>query len=107
MKEPPPVTQYLISGVYLDLNVVTHYAVHQDYNPGASGSYKLTANQLKALFERPGISVFTWEWNYREGRFLKGQQVFIKKYNDVFYFYVLPDDWKTKNLRHLIKLNWF
>jgi hypothetical protein len=101
------VTQYLISAVYLDNNTVTHFFVHQFYNPGVGSAHKLSKDQLKQLFERPGISVYTAEWNYREGKFIIVQQAFLKIFKDSFYFHILPEDHKTKNLRHLINLSWY
>lgn len=107
MKTPPPVTQYLISAVYLQDNMVTHYFVHEFFNPGIGAGHKLSRDQLKKLFERPAISVYSAEWNYSEGKFVVAQQVFIKIYNDTFNFYILPDDHRTKNLKHLVNLSWY
>ena len=107
MPDPKNITQYLISAVYRGNNIVTHFAVHQYYNPGVSGAYKISMAQLKKLFERPGISVYTAEWDYKDGKFMVVQQVFIKTYDASFHFYVLPEDRKTKNLRHLIGLDWY
>jgi len=107
MPEAKQVNQYLVSAVYRDNNIVTHFFVHQFYDPGVGEAHKLTAAQLKKLFERPGISVFTAEWDYKHGKFMIVEQVFIKHYKETFHFYVLPEDSKTKNLRHLINLSWY
>lgn len=107
MKTPPPITQYLVSAVYYQDNAVTHFYVHQFYDPGVGEAHKLSKKQLRTLFARPGITVYTAQWNYEEGRFEVSQQVFVKDYNDTFHFYVLPEDRRTKDLRHLINLSWY
>lgn len=107
MPEPKLITQYLISAIFYKDNAVSHFYVHQFYDPGVAGAHKLSKQQLKTLFARSGVTVYTAEWNYSEGRFEVSQQVFIKFYNDAFHFYVLPEDRKTKDLRHLVNLSWY
>lgn len=107
MKMKSPINQYLVSAIFLDMNVVTHFAVHEYYNPGVGGAHKLSMAQMKKLFERDGVSVFIAEWNYQEGKFIIAQQAFMKKFNENFHFYIEPEDYKTKNLRHLINLSWY
>jgi len=99
-------TQYLISAVCLESDSVTHFVVHPYYDSEVSGAYKISMDELKKLFEQPGICVYTAEWDYRVGRFRPVQQVFIKIDSDTYHFYVRPGSKKTRNLRHLMSLDW-
>ncbi|RYZ78680.1 MAG: hypothetical protein EOP06_28605, partial [Proteobacteria bacterium] len=48
-------------GAIMRVRSVLSFAVHQYYDPGVSGAFKISIAQLKKLFERPGISVYTAE----------------------------------------------
>lgn len=99
---------YLISGVFIDLQEVTHYTVHTDLNPGASGAVKMSKAEVVELVENSGLPVYVWEWNYEQARFLQGKQVNCNlDYHRNKYLWINEKDPKTKNLKHLIRMNWF
>lgn len=108
MITPPPHSGYLISAVFIDITEVTHYVVYKYFNPGVSGGYKMAKQEVINLVESSGLPVFIWEWNYEMGRFVIGKQVNCAlDYNKNKYLWINTKDPKTKNLKHLIKMEWF
>ena len=104
MPQPQSDIKYLISAICLCDGIVTHYYVHPYYGADVSSTYKISIDELKRLFVEPGISVYTAEWDYAKETFVPVQQVFIKIRKDSYYFHLLPETRKTKNLRHLATL---
>lgn len=103
-----PHTAYFISAVFIDLQEVTHYMVHKHLDPGVSGAEKMTKAEVVDLIENSGLPVFVWEWNYDAGRFLVGKKVNCNlDYHQKKYLWINEKDPKTKDLKHLIKMNWF
>ena len=108
MIHPLPHTGYLISGVVIDMQEVTHYMVHQHLDPGVSGALKMSKADVIDLVENSGLPVFVWEWNYHAGQFMTGKKVNCSlDYNKNKYLWINTKDPKTKNLKHLIRVNWF
>ena len=103
-----PHSEYFISAVFISLQEVTHYMVHEHLNPGVSGATKMTKQEVITLVENSGMPVFIWEWNYELGRFVKGKQVNCNlDYNNNQYLWINARDPSTKDLKHLIKMDWF
>jgi len=108
MIKPPPHTGYLISAVFIPLQDVTHYMVHKHLNPGMSIAVKISKAEVIDLVENSGLPVCILEWNYEAGRFFIGKQVKCNMdYNGKKYLWINAKDPKTKDLKHLIKMDWF
>ena len=108
MIHKPPHTGYLISGIYMDMLEVTHYMVHRHNDPGVSGARKLSKADVVKIIQKSGKPVYVWEWDYSVARFKIGRQVNCAvDYSGNTYLWIIPKDRATKNLRHLIKMNWF
>lgn|GEM_PF-6887819 len=108
MRNAPPHTGYLISAVFIPFQEVTHYMVHEHLNPGASGARIMTKNAVIDLVENSGLPVYVWEWCYDTGRFKVGKQVNCNlDYKQNKYLWINTKDPKTKDLKHLIKMDWF
>lgn len=103
-----PHSGYLISAVFIPLQEVTHYMVHKHFDPGVSGAVKMSKADVIDLVEKSGMPVNVWEWNYEHARFLIGKQVNCNlDYNQNKYLWINTKDRSTKDLKHLIKMNWF
>lgn len=108
MKTPKPHSGYFISAVYMSLQDVTHYIVHKHLDPGVSGGEKMSKAEVIELVENSGLPVFVWQWNYDTGCFNTGKQVNCNiDYNQKKYLWINAKDTKTKDLKHLIKIDWF
>nr|WP_322625661.1 hypothetical protein [uncultured Flavobacterium sp.] len=108
MKTAKPHTGYLISSVFIPLQEPTHYMVHQYLDPGVSGGIKMSKDDVIALVETSGMPVYVWLWNYEQGRFVIGKQVKCNvDYSGAKYLWINEKDPATKNLKHLIKIEWF
>ena len=108
MINPNPHTGYFISGVFIALQEVTDYMVHEYLNPGVTAGVKMSISDVINLVENSGLPVFVWEWNYESGIFIAGKQVNCAiDYNQHKYLWINAKDPSTKNLKHLIKMNWF
>lgn len=107
MRVVPPHTGYFISAVFMPLKDVTHYIVHKHLDPGVSGGIKMSKAEVCDLVENSGLPVFTWEWSYEMARFLMGKRVNCNlDYHQNKYLWINTKDPKTKDLRHLIKMDW-
>jgi len=105
-KGPPNV--HFISGIWVDHSgIVSHYAVHDFLDPGASGARRLTKYQTIDLVDTEGRVVYVWGWDYKNGRFVQGKQVFCTHGQNGSYLHHKPFEDRTKNLKHLIKIDWF
>jgi len=103
-----PHTGYLISAVFISLQEVTHYMVHEHLDPGVTAATKMTKDEVVNLVENSGLPVYVWEWNYEAGRFIVGKQVNCNvDFNKNKYLWINTKDPNTKNLKHLIRMNWF
>lgn len=103
-----PNAGYLISAVFIPLQEITHYMVHEYLDPGASGATVMSKAKVVDLVENSGLPVYIWEWNYEAGRFEIGKQVKCNiDYQQNKYLWINEKDPKTKNLKHLIKMEWF
>lgn len=108
MQLPKPHTGYFISAVFMPMQEVTHYMVHKHLDPGVTGGKLMTKSAVVDLVENSGLPVYVWEWNYEQGCFLVGKQVNCSlDYHQNKYLWINTKDPKTKNLKHLIKMNWF
>lgn len=108
MKTAKPHSGYLISAVFIPLQEVTHYMVHEHLNPGATGAIKMCKDDVVKLVERSGMPVHVWEWSYSAGRFVMGKQVNCSTdYNGNKYLWINTKDPATKDLKHLIKMGWY
>ncbi|MGK4567826.1 hypothetical protein [Flavobacterium sp. 3HN19-14] len=87
-----PVTKYYISGIWKNLQDVSHYAVHINYDPGVSAARKMSRLRAINMVTTQGIEVYTFEWDYNQGLFVHGQRV---KY-DGRIFYTEPFSDKKK-----------
>ncbi len=103
-----PIEKYLITGIWHDHQFQPlYYSVHEFQNPGVSNSKKMSIAEVIAIIETDGLSVFTWEWDYKKGCFSKGNKVLVGSDRNGKYLYIEPFDRNTKNLKHLIRVNWF
>jgi hypothetical protein len=108
MITPNPHTGYFITGVFIAITEVTHYVVHQYLDPGVGAGYKMSKAEVLDLIENSGLPVSVWEWNYEEGHFVLGKQVNVAiDYHQNKYLWINAKDPKTKNLKHLIRMDWF
>jgi len=108
MKTPPPFTDYLISGVWMDYKgQVSHYAVHQHLNPGVSGAVKYSREETINLVETSVKPFHVWGWDYKTGRFLKGEKIIIYEGRNGKLLWTAKMEDKKKDLKHLINLDWF
>lgn len=100
-------SSYYISAIFMSLNDITHYIVHKNFDPGVSGGEKLSKEEVINLVENSGLPVYVWLWGYDQGCFIQGQQVNCNlDYNNNKYLWINAKDPKTKDLRHLIKMEW-
>lgn len=108
MRVAKPHTAYLISSIYVELQDVTHYTVHKHLDPGISPGNKLSKEEVVVLVECSGLPVYVLEWDYERGNFDIGKQVNCNlDYKGKKYLWINAKDPKTRDLRHLIKMNWF
>jgi len=108
MKRAKPHTGYLVSAVSIPIQEPTHYMVHKHLDPGVSEAAKLSKEELIALVEQSGLPVYVWLWDYTLQRFVIGKQVHCAvDYQGNKYLWINTKDRATKDLRHLIKIEWF
>ncbi|WP_298154088.1 hypothetical protein [Flavobacterium sp.] len=103
MQKGKPKSAYLISGVWRDYGQVTHYAVHELYDPGVSGIRKFSKEKTIELVISSGLPFYTWEWNYDKGHFEMGEA--IHAVHD-HYLWTTSKNEMHKSLGHLISYSW-
>lgn len=108
MKTPPPFTAYYISGIWTDYkNQVSHYSVHRFLNPGVSGGKKVSIEEVIDLMGKTTRPFYVFGWDYKSGQFRQGEQIFVFDGYHGKMLWTAKKEERTKNLTHLIKLNWF
>ena len=108
MIAPTEFTAYLISGIWTDdSGKVSHYAVHQFLNPGVGGCRKMTVTIVHDLILMSGKPFYVMGWDYKVGKFKRGQKVILMNPLGKKYLWTEKQEPHTKNLKHLIKLDWF
>jgi len=108
MITPSPFTAYLISGVWSDhAGVVSHYAVHQFLNPGVSCCKKYSKKELLELMGMTTKPFYVFGWDYKTGGFKQGQKVVKMEGFSESLIWTEKQEPHTKNLKHLIKVDWF
>lgn len=108
MITPKTHSGYLISAVFIPLQDVTHYIVHKHLNPGVGVGIKMSKDEIIDIIENSGLPVNVWQWNYESGKFEIAKTVNCNEdYNGNKYLWINEKDPATKDLKHLIKMNWF
>ena len=105
--EKKEVDTYFISGVWVSMGKVAYYAVHEFLNPGVGSAKRFSKAEAIFLVEKPEIKVYVWGWDYKSSRFLVGKQIQVIGGYSGKYLATIPQDDKTKDLKHLINLSWF
>lgn len=98
---------YRISGIWKsDNNVITHYAVHKEYETTMSRAEKTSKAEATALLETRGNRASTIIWNYGKAMWSIGENVEVVNGRNGKYLRSNPDNQLTDNLQHLIDFDW-
>lgn len=98
-------TEYVISGIWKNDFIITHYALHSITFEGVSIAQKISKEIIILLLENKQNNASTWIWNYKRCIWDIGEN--IEVVNDKHkYLRSNRDNKETNNLGHLINYTW-
>ena len=97
---------YLISGIWLSGEHISHVMLHTDTDTTFSAGRKATEAEVIALLKIPK-SIKTIKWNYKDAKWEIGAKVDYAKANNREYLRTDHNLTESDNLRHLINMSGF
>ncbi|MDI1256733.1 MAG: DUF3892 domain-containing protein [Flavobacterium sp.] len=98
-------TEYRISGVWYEDDVIEYYAIHEGTLAELSRATKTSKAEAIKIVANPKNNVRTIKWNYVTAKWVKGEEVNVTTGANR-YLHTVPNSTVTDNLSHLIDYDW-